>query len=88
MKTTVVPTNEYYHRIIDAPDTGARRALYTEYFLEPWQQMFQMAAQGGASRSDEIRDVALNARGPCNHHRARRRRHARRGCGGHRLVGG
>lgn len=53
MKTTIVPTNEIYHRIIDAPDAGTRHALYVEHLVAPWQQMLGMMAHGGPAVADD-----------------------------------
>lgn len=42
IKTKMIPTNEYYHRLIDAPDMAIREQLYKELFITPWAQMMQM----------------------------------------------
>lgn len=46
MKIKVIPTNEYYHRIIDAPDQARRTELYLDLFVKPWQQMMNAAGAG------------------------------------------
>lgn len=54
MQTTIVPTNEYYHRTIAAPDDETRRALFVELFVEPWQQMLgMMTMQAGPAAADD-----------------------------------
>ncbi|MFZ0548940.1 MAG: DUF2268 domain-containing putative Zn-dependent protease [Candidatus Promineifilaceae bacterium] len=40
-----IPTNEYYHRILEASDPAVRQQLYLDRFVQPWQQM--MAMVGG-----------------------------------------
>jgi len=37
-----VPTNEYYHRIIDAPDEATREELYLNLLVQPWKPMMDM----------------------------------------------
>src|SRR5690349_9470865 len=46
MKTNWIPTNEYYHRIIDTKDAKARHDLYIELLVKPWKQMMDMMSQG------------------------------------------
>lgn len=41
MKAELVPTDEYYHRIIEAP-VAERAALYHELFVQPWASMMRM----------------------------------------------
>ena len=44
IRTELIPTNEYYHRILEAPSAAERERLYLELLVEPWKQMMQMAA--------------------------------------------
>ncbi len=44
MKTEWINTNDYYHRIIAAPDMATRERLYLELFIQPWKPMLQMLA--------------------------------------------
>lgn len=39
MHVNLIPTNEYYHRIIEAPDAATREQIYVELLVAPWQQM-------------------------------------------------
>ena len=59
IKTKMIPTNEYYHRIIDAIDTSTREALYKDLFIAPWQQMMDMV---GGMMSTDYRDEFSGAR--------------------------
>jgi uncharacterized protein YjaZ len=51
-----VPTNEYYHRIIDAPDDATRHELYIKLLVEPWKPMMQMMSRvmPGAAADDPL----------------------------------
>lgn len=60
MKTTLVPTNEYYHRIIAAPDAATRLQLYLDLFVAPWQQM--MGAVSGMLGPGAADDPLAGAR--------------------------
>jgi uncharacterized protein YjaZ len=51
MKTHWLPTNEYYRRILAAPDAAARQQLYLELLVQPWQQMMAMF---GAAADDPL----------------------------------
>ncbi|MCB8943269.1 MAG: hypothetical protein H6658_05900 [Ardenticatenaceae bacterium] len=42
MKTKWIPTNEYYHQILDAPDGATRQQLYVDCLMRPWQPMMAM----------------------------------------------
>jgi len=44
LRTELIPTNDYYHRILEAPNPAERERLYRELLVEPWGQMMQMAA--------------------------------------------
>lgn len=58
MKTKMMPTNEYYHRIIDAPDMDTREQLYKDLLIAPWQQMMDMmSGMMGADNGDEFSGV-------------------------------
>ncbi|MEM8535369.1 MAG: DUF2268 domain-containing putative Zn-dependent protease [Chloroflexota bacterium] len=55
MKANWIPTNEYYHRVLDAPDTATREQLFVELFIRPWQAMMNMVApQPGAEGNDML----------------------------------
>lgn len=54
MKTRIIPTNEYYHRIIDAPDDARRRELFLELFVKPWREMMNAAAHSPGSADDAL----------------------------------
>ncbi len=42
MNSKWIPTNDYYHRILEAPDPGTRQQLYLELLVQPWQPMMAM----------------------------------------------
>lgn len=44
MKTNWIPTNEYYRRILAAPRADARKQLYLELLVKPWEPMMNMFA--------------------------------------------
>lgn len=50
MQINWIPTDEYYQRIVAAPDAEARQQLYLELFVQPWKAMMDMFAgmRGGA----------------------------------------
>ena len=55
MKTNWIPTNEYYHRILAAPDAVTRHQLYLDLLVEPWRAMMQMMRRpGGAEQADPL----------------------------------
>lgn len=55
MKTRTIPTNEIYHRILSAPDAGAREELYFQHLVVPWQQMMSMmAGPNGSGSTDRL----------------------------------
>lgn len=54
MKTKMMPTKDYYHRVIDAPDMATREQLYKDLFIAPWQQMMDMV--GGMRANDKADD--------------------------------
>lgn len=60
VKTKVIPTNDYYHRIVDAPDDARRKELFLELFVKPWQQM--MDAAGATLAPDAGSDPLAGAR--------------------------
>jgi uncharacterized protein YjaZ len=52
LKSKFTPTNDYYHRILAAPDVATRQKLYLDLLVEPWQGMMRMmpgAASNGQS---------------------------------------
>jgi uncharacterized protein YjaZ len=55
LKTNWIPTDEYYHRILAAPDPATRRQLYLELFVEPWRPMMQMMRRAaGTEQADPL----------------------------------
>jgi uncharacterized protein YjaZ len=55
MKTEWINTNDYYHRIVAAPDMATRERLYGELFIQPWKSMLQMVASlFNADPADEL----------------------------------
>jgi hypothetical protein len=42
MKTEFTPTNEYYRRILEAPDAAARQQRYLDLLVQPWKPMMDM----------------------------------------------
>ena len=42
MKTEWIPTHEYYHRILAAPDADTRKQLYLDLLVQPWKPMMEM----------------------------------------------
>jgi uncharacterized protein YjaZ len=55
LNTHWIPTDEYYHRILDAPDEAARRQLYLDLLVRPWQPMMSMlGSRFGADESDPL----------------------------------
>jgi uncharacterized protein YjaZ len=42
MKTDFIPTNDYYHRLLAAPDEADRQQLFLDLFVEPWKPMMSM----------------------------------------------
>ena len=60
MQINLIPTNDYYHRIIDARNADARRELFLELFVGPWRQM--MDAMSGMLGPDAADDPLAAAR--------------------------
>lgn len=59
MKTHFAPTNEYYHRILSAPDAETRRQRYLDLLVQPWQGMLAaMAGFGGSDPNDPLSGVS------------------------------
>ena len=55
MKTEWIPTNEYYHRILAAPDEETRRQLYLDLLVQPWKPMLDMfSAAPGSDPGDPL----------------------------------
>lgn len=59
MKTEWIPTHEYYHRILNAPDAETRCRLYLDLFVQPWKPMMDMMRQ---TASGEQNDALAGAR--------------------------
>ena len=54
MQINLIPTNDYYHRIIDARNADARRELFLELFVGPWRQMMDaMSGMLGPGDADD-----------------------------------
>jgi len=53
MRTTFVPTNAYYHRILATADAATRQQLYLDLLVQPWKQMMDMASAHLGHRSDD-----------------------------------
>lgn len=45
MRTEWIPTNEYYHRILAAPDIETRKQLYLDLLVQPWRPMMEMVSR-------------------------------------------
>ncbi len=55
MNITWVPTNRYYHEIINALDGDRKLELYQEYVLRPWQPMMRLiGGMFGTAPDDEL----------------------------------
>lgn len=53
MKTEFMPTNEYYHRVLEAPDKAARLELFLDLFVKPWKQMMDMMSYMPGYQADD-----------------------------------
>lgn len=53
MKTLWAPTDEYYRRILDEADAGARGQLYLDLLVEPWKPMMSMMMRSFGGGSDD-----------------------------------
>ncbi|HEX6384404.1 MAG TPA: hypothetical protein VF177_07020 [Anaerolineae bacterium] len=45
MKTNWIPTNEYYHSILNAPTASTRHQRYLDLLVQPWQPMMAMMSR-------------------------------------------
>jgi uncharacterized protein YjaZ len=56
MKSNWIQTNEFYHRIIDAPNAEVRQQLYLDLLVEPWKPMMEMMTGtfGGGEQADPL----------------------------------
>jgi uncharacterized protein YjaZ len=54
MHTHFEPTNEYYHRVLGAPDADTRRQLYLDLLVSPWKGMMEMMSGFGADPGDPL----------------------------------
>ncbi len=52
-----IPTNTYYHRLLDTSNSAARHQLYLDLFIQPWKPMMDMVRFG-----NEQTDVLAGAR--------------------------
>ena len=48
-----MPTNEYYHEIMAAPDAATRESLYLERLVQPWKPMMDMMTGMFGGNSDD-----------------------------------
>ncbi len=53
MNTEIIPTNDYYRRLLETPDQDARYQLYLNLFVEPWRQMMSMMPQTEGAAADD-----------------------------------
>ncbi len=63
LKINWIPTNEYYRRLLASPPASgspalARRQLYLELFVEPWQPMMQMMLRPAGTEPPDPLDGA------------------------------
>jgi len=58
IKTNWIPTDEYYHRLLAAPDAATRHQLYLDLFVEPWRPMMQMMSRTISSEQADPLDGA------------------------------
>ena len=65
-KTTIqnqwIPTNDYYHRLLDAPDAASRHQLYLDHFVTPWLPMMQAVTQHVVNAENATPDPLAGAR--------------------------
>ncbi len=57
-----IPTNDYYQRILAAPDSASRQQLYLDLFVEPWQPMMQAVSRAMPAAADGQSDPLAGAR--------------------------
>src|SRR5579871_4901386 len=55
-----MPTNDYYHRILDTPDAAARQQIYLDCIVQPWKPMMAMM---GSNFNVDQNDPLAGARG-------------------------
>ncbi len=58
MQIQWIPTNDYYHEIIQTPDPAARISLYRERFITPWKPMMDMVGSMFQTESEDALAVA------------------------------
>jgi uncharacterized protein YjaZ len=55
LKTSWIATDDYYHRLLAAPDAATRHQLYLDLFVEPWKPMMQMMTRTlGSEQTDPL----------------------------------
>ncbi len=55
MKTTWIPTNDYYRRILATEDSALRQQMFVALFVRPWKNMLDNFAQmSGADEEDPL----------------------------------
>ena len=60
MKTTLIPTDQYYREIISCADDNQRNERYLQWFVEPWKQMMDvMRTQFGAPSEDAFEGARI-----------------------------
>jgi uncharacterized protein YjaZ len=55
MNAQIIPTNDYFHAVINEPDADKKRDLYVERFVKPWSQMMGMFSAGSDDPVAEAR---------------------------------
>src|SRR5687768_4939200 len=58
LRTNWIPTDEYYHRVLAAPDATTRRQRYLDLFVEPWRPMMEMMRRPMGSEQPDPLDGA------------------------------
>lgn len=55
MQPNWIPTDKFYHQILETPDAVKRRQLFLELIVEPWKPMMAMVqGRNGIQTSDEL----------------------------------
>ena len=54
MNTNFEPTDEYYRRILEAPNAATRQQMYLDLLVKPWQPMMAMMSRFGAESNDPL----------------------------------
>ena len=54
MNTNFEPTDEYYRRILEAPNAATRQQMYLDLLVKPWQPMMAMMSRFGGESNDPL----------------------------------